>query len=147
MVEAALQLQAAAATLAVVLTLAQGNRKIKDTIKEALAMGADDAFIVTDDALIGADQGARPWPSPAIEKIGGADVIIFGEGSTDGYPARWARVWPSCWGLKLAMPGSSPPAAPAYRPSAAWRLHRGARIQPPWSSRSPAKSMSPAFTL
>lgn len=89
-VEAALQLQAAAGdTQVVVLTLAEGNRKIKDTIKEALAMGADEAYIVTDDALIGADQAGKALAlAKAIEQIGGADVIIFGEGSTDNYSGQ-----------------------------------------------------------
>ena len=39
--------------------------------------GADEAFIVTDDALIGADQVGKALAiAKAIEKIGGADVII-----------------------------------------------------------------------
>ena len=89
-VEAALQLQAAAGdTQVIALTLAEGNRKIKDTMKEALAMGADEAYIVTDDALVGADQAGKALAiAKAIEMIGGADVIIFGEGSTDNYSGQ-----------------------------------------------------------
>lgn len=89
-VEAALQLQAAAGdTQVIALTLAEGNRKIQDTMKEALAMGADEAYIVTDDALVGADQAGKALAiAKAIEMIGGADVIIFGEGSTDNYSGQ-----------------------------------------------------------
>lgn len=89
-VEAALQLQAALGdTQVIAVTLAEGNRKIKDTIKEVLAMGADEAYIVIDDALVGADQAGKALAlAKAIEKIGGADLIIFGEGSTDNYSGQ-----------------------------------------------------------
>jgi electron transfer flavoprotein beta subunit len=88
--EAALQLQAAVGdTKVIALTIAEGNRKIKDTMKEALAMGADEAFIVSDPALVATDQAAKAITlAKAIEKIGGADLIIFGEGSTDGYSGQ-----------------------------------------------------------
>lgn len=89
-VEAALQLQAAVGdTQVVALTIAEGNRKIKDTIKEVLAMGADEAYILTDEVLASADQAGKALAlAKAIEKIGGADLIIFSEGSTDNYSGQ-----------------------------------------------------------
>ncbi|NLT35199.1 MAG: electron transfer flavoprotein subunit beta/FixA family protein [Gaiellales bacterium] len=89
-VEAALQLQAAVGdTQVVALTIAEGNRKIKDTMKEVLAMGADEAYILSDDALTAADQAGKALAlAKAIEKIGGADLIVFAEGSTDNYSGQ-----------------------------------------------------------
>lgn len=89
-VEAALQLQASVGdTQVVAVTLAENNRKIKDTMKEVLAMGADEAYVVVDDALVRADQAGKALAlAKAIEKIGGADLIIFGEGSTDNYSGQ-----------------------------------------------------------
>ncbi len=89
-VEAALQLQSAVGdTLVVALTIAEGNRKIKDTMKEVLAMGADEAYILSDDALTAADQAGKALAlAKAVEKIGGADLIVFAEGSTDNYSGQ-----------------------------------------------------------
>ena len=88
--EAALQLQAALGdTKVIALTIAEANRKIKDTMKEALAMGADEAYIVSDPALVTTDQAAKAAVlAKAIDQIGGADLILFGEGSTDGYSGQ-----------------------------------------------------------
>jgi electron transfer flavoprotein beta subunit len=96
--EAALQLRDAAGEGRVVaVTVAQGDRKIRETMKEALAIGADEAVIVSDPALDDTDQiGAALALARAIEKSGPFDLVLFGEGSTDGYsgqvPSRVAEL-------------------------------------------------------
>ena len=55
--EAAVALRDAAGGKVVALCLAEGNRKVKETIKEALAMGADEAVVVDDPALAAARPG------------------------------------------------------------------------------------------
>ena len=58
-IEAAIQLRDAAGEGTIVaLSVAEGNRKIKETLKEVLAMGADEAVVVADPALASADPGA-----------------------------------------------------------------------------------------
>ncbi len=96
--EAALQLRdAAGGGRIVAVTVAQGDRKVRETIKEALAIGADEAVIVSDPALDDTDQaGAALALARALEKSGPFDLVLFGEGSTDGYsgqvPSRVAEL-------------------------------------------------------
>ncbi|WP_287950317.1 FAD-binding protein [Acidiplasma sp.] len=55
------------------------------SIKEAIAMGADDAYLVTDAAMAGSDTWATSYTvAQAIKKLGGADVILFGRRAVDG---------------------------------------------------------------
>jgi len=80
-----------------VVALSAGSGKLQETIKEALAMGADRAALVVDPALGGADAaGMARALAAAIEKLGGADLILLGEGSDDEYtgqiPSRLAAV-------------------------------------------------------
>lgn len=88
--EAALTLRDAAGNGRVVaVSAAQGDRKIRETMKEALAIGADEAVIVADPALDAADQtGVALALAHALEKSGPFDLILFGEGSTDGYSGQ-----------------------------------------------------------
>jgi electron transfer flavoprotein beta subunit len=88
--EAALQLRDAAGggTITAV-TVSEGDRKIRETMKEALAIGADAAVIVADDGLAGADQtGVALTLAKAVEKAGPFDLLLFGEGSSDGYSGQ-----------------------------------------------------------
>jgi electron transfer flavoprotein beta subunit len=88
--EAALQLRdAAGGGTITALTVAEGNRKVKETLKEALAMGADEGAIVADAALEATDQAALAAAlAAAITKIGHCDLVLFGEGSTDNYSGQ-----------------------------------------------------------
>jgi electron transfer flavoprotein beta subunit len=88
--EAALQLRDAAGSGTITaLTVSEGDRKIRETMKEALAIGADTAVIVADDGLTGADQaGVELALAKAIEKAGPFDLLLFGEGSSDGYSGQ-----------------------------------------------------------
>jgi electron transfer flavoprotein beta subunit len=87
--EAAVQLRDAVGGKVVAVTVSEGNRKVRETMKEALAIGADEAVIVSDAALDEADQaGVAQALAKAIEKKGHFDLLLFGEGSTDGYSGQ-----------------------------------------------------------
>ena len=79
-----------------VIALALGSPKLRDTIKEALAMGADEAVLLIDQAFEGSDtMTTAKILAKAIEKIE-CDLILCGEGSTDNYsgqvPSRPAEI-------------------------------------------------------
>jgi electron transfer flavoprotein beta subunit len=88
--EAAIQIKESGINVAVLaLTVAEANGRIRETIKEALAIGADEAVIVTDPALVATDQAAvAATLARAVEHVGGADLLLFGEGSTDNYSGQ-----------------------------------------------------------
>jgi len=72
-----------------VTALALGKAKLKDGIKEALAIGADEAVLLIDPAFEGSDTMATAKAlARAIEKIGEYDLILCGEGSTDNYSGQ-----------------------------------------------------------
>jgi electron transfer flavoprotein beta subunit len=80
-----------------VIVLAVGSPKLRETIKEALAMGADEAVILTDPAFEGSDaMGSARTLAAAIRKIGSVDLVLTGEGSADEYsgqvPSRLAEL-------------------------------------------------------
>ena len=80
-----------------VTALALGSPKLRDTIKEALAMGADEAVLLIDPVFQGSDSRSTAQAlARAIEKIGEYDLILCGEGSTDNYsgqvPSRMAEI-------------------------------------------------------
>ena len=72
-----------------VIALALGNAKLKDLIIEALAMGADEAVMLTDAAFAGGGSaGTALALTAAIRKIGKYDLILMGEGSADNYSGQ-----------------------------------------------------------
>ena len=80
-----------------VIVVAVGSPKLRETIKEALAMGADEAVILTDPAFEGSDaMGSARTLAAAIQKIGAVDLVLTGEGSADEYsgqvPSRLAEL-------------------------------------------------------
>jgi electron transfer flavoprotein beta subunit len=80
-----------------VVAVAAGSPKLKDTIKEALAIGADEAVILTDPAFQDSDaMGSARLLAKTIEKIGEYDLILLGDGSADNYsgevPPRLAEL-------------------------------------------------------
>ena len=85
-----------------VTALCIGPESAKEALKHALAMGADDAILVSDPALTeGLDTvGAARVLAAAIQKIGGVDMVVFGRQTLDSgsglTPAQTARVlgWP-----------------------------------------------------
>lgn len=71
-----------------VTVLSMGPPQAKEALKECLAMGADEAVLVSDRAFGGADTLATSYTlSAAIKKIG-FDLIICGKQSIDGDTAQ-----------------------------------------------------------
>ena len=64
-----------------VVALCIGNAKLKDTIKDALARGADEAVLIIDPTFDTMDSGARTVMAAAVRKMGHYDAIFMGEGS------------------------------------------------------------------
>jgi electron transfer flavoprotein beta subunit len=72
-----------------VIALSFGSAKLKDTIKDALATGADEAVIIVDPALANADSKmTAKILAKAVQKIAKFDLILLGEGSTDNYSGQ-----------------------------------------------------------
>lgn len=72
-----------------VIVLAAGSEELEDTIKEALAAGADEAVLIMDEQLAGADgQVSAMVLAAAIRKMENVDLILFGEGSADNYSGQ-----------------------------------------------------------
>lgn len=67
-----------------VTALCIGPESAKDALKHALAMGADDAILISDPALTEIDSvAAARVLAAAIQKIGGADMVVFGRQTLD----------------------------------------------------------------
>ena len=87
--EAAVQLKEASDGDATVTVLTVGNEETQETVKEALASGADDAFIISDDEYGHIDSlQAATLIADAIRRIGDVDALFFGEGSGDSYSGQ-----------------------------------------------------------
>jgi len=72
-----------------VTVLSVGSIKLKETVLQALAMGADDATIVVDAVCDGSDPAPTALAlGAAVKKIGLPDLILLGEGSTDNYSGQ-----------------------------------------------------------
>lgn len=83
-----------------VVALAVGPKGATDTLRKALAMGADSAIHVIDDALEGADLALTATVIAAAAQRAGFDVIIAGNESTDGR----GGVIPAILAEKLGLP-------------------------------------------
>ena len=99
-----------------VTALCIGPESARDALKHALAMGADEAVLVSDPALAeGLDTvGAARVLAAAIVKIGGADMVMFGRQTLDNgsglTPPQTARVlgWPMLgWVGQIKVEGES----------------------------------------
>lgn len=93
--EAALQLKERIGGDTSVTVLAMVPQRSKEVLRKALAMGADGAYVVSDDALIGSDVSMTVAAlARALEKIG-FDLVIGGgltdDGSTGGVPGGVAE--------------------------------------------------------
>lgn len=73
-----------------VTVLSAGNEELEDTIKEALAAGADEAIIITDDKVLNdADSSIIAQVlTAAVKQLEDVDVLLFGEGSGDNYSGQ-----------------------------------------------------------
>jgi electron transfer flavoprotein beta subunit len=83
-----------------VIALCMGPATASDTIRKALAMGADSGVLVSDDALAGSDAiGTARVLAAALKKIG-FDLALFGSAAADSY----GGVVPSAVAELLDMP-------------------------------------------
>jgi electron transfer flavoprotein beta subunit len=83
-----------------VIVLCMGLATASDTIRKALAMGADSGVLVSDDALTGSDAiGTARVLAAALKKIG-FDLALFGSAAADSY----GGVVPSAVAELLDMP-------------------------------------------
>jgi len=83
-----------------VIVLCMGPATASDTIRKALAMGADSGVLVSDDALAGSDAiGTARVLAAALKKIG-FDLALFGSAAADSY----GGVVPSAVAELLDMP-------------------------------------------
>lgn len=86
-IEAALKLKQAYGGKVTVITMAPPNAA--ENLREALAMGADEAVLLSDRAFGGADTLATSYTlAKGIEKLGGFDIIFCGAESADGATAQ-----------------------------------------------------------
>lgn len=68
-----------------VTVISMGPPQAKEVLREALAMGADEAYLVTDRAFGGSDTYATSYIlSEAIKKLGSYDIILGGKQAIDG---------------------------------------------------------------
>lgn len=72
-----------------VIAVSAGSNELTDTMKEALAMGADEAIMVVSPDFEGADSGvAAAALAKAIAKVEEYGIILLGEGSADNYSGQ-----------------------------------------------------------
>ena len=91
-VEEALRLKDATGEGEVVL-LSLGPAKAQDALRKALAMGADRAVLVSDEAAAGSDLVATSYALARALERQGADLILFGQQAADSDGAvLWAAV-------------------------------------------------------
>jgi electron transfer flavoprotein beta subunit len=90
-VEEALRLKGDSDTEVVVVSL--GPAKAADSLRKALAMGADRAVLVSDDAAAGSDLVATSKVLAKTLERENADLVLFGQQASDGDGAvLWAAV-------------------------------------------------------
>ena len=64
--------------------VARRRRELEQVLREALAMGADEAHVVIDEALVPGDPMATARALAALlQKLGGFDLVVTGEASMD----------------------------------------------------------------
>ncbi|MDF2501541.1 MAG: carD 6 [Anaerosporomusa subterranea] len=86
-VEAALQLKEKHGGKVTVVSM--GPPQAKDALKECIAMGADEALLISDRAFGGADTLATSYTlAAAAKKLGKVDMIICGKQAIDGDTAQ-----------------------------------------------------------
>src|SRR5437773_6435435 len=91
-VEEALRLKDAGGEAEIVL-VSLGPAKAQDALRKALAMGADRAVLVSDDAAAGSDLVATSYVLAKALERQDADLVLFGQqaGDSDG-AVLWAAV-------------------------------------------------------
>src|SRR5919106_3812344 len=91
-VEEALRIRDAAGVGEIVL-VSMGPAKTADALRKALAMGADRAVLVTDDAAAGADLVGTSRVLAAVLERESPDLVLFGQQASDADGAvLWSAV-------------------------------------------------------
>jgi len=68
-----------------VTVITMGPPQGESALRDALAMGADEAYLITDRSMAGADTWATSYTIyRAVQKLGGADLYLFGRRAVDG---------------------------------------------------------------
>lgn len=76
-----------------VVAISMGPPQAEDVLKKALAMGCDEAVLLSDRAFGGADTLATGYVlAKAAEKIGDYDLLLFGRHASDGETAQTGPV-------------------------------------------------------
>ena len=83
-----------------VTVISMGPERATEAVRKALSMGANDAILVTDSKLAGADALATSAVLAAVIEKGGFDLVICGTESTD---ARMSVV-PAMVSARLGLP-------------------------------------------
>lgn len=84
-VEAALRLRESASGPCEVVTVSMGPPRAESALREVLAMGADQAVLVSDKAFAGADTWSTACVlAAALRRLAPVDLILCGERATDG---------------------------------------------------------------
>ncbi len=72
-----------------VTVLSMGPPQVEGALREALAIGVDNAILISDKKFAGADTLATSYTlSAAIRKLGDYDIILFGKQAIDGDTAQ-----------------------------------------------------------
>jgi len=72
-----------------IIVLSMGPPQVESAVREAIAMGADEAVLLSDRAFAGADTWATSYTlAKGVEKIGEFDLIICGKQAIDGDTAQ-----------------------------------------------------------
>ena len=74
---------------ATVTVISMGPPQADEILKEAIAMGADDAALISDRALAGSDTLATSFAlAAAVKKVGAVDLVLCGKQAIDGDTAQ-----------------------------------------------------------
>src|SRR3989339_357449 len=111
-IEAALALKEQHGGKVTVITM--GPPQAKEALKQAVAMGADEVYLVSDRAFAGSDTWATSYTlSQAIKKIGNYDLILCGKQAIDGDTAQvgpgiaeWLNIPQVTFAVKIEVDGT-----------------------------------------
>jgi electron transfer flavoprotein beta subunit len=93
---------------ATVVAVSMGPPQAEDVLKKALALGCDEACLLSDRAFGGADTLATAYTlSKAADKIGDYDLLLFGRHAVDGDTAQTGPATASFLGIPQVTLASS----------------------------------------
>ena len=87
-----------------VIAMTMGPVQAETMMKDAYAMGADEAYILSDPVFAGADVLATAYTlAQGIRLLGGADLIICGRQTTDGDTAQVGPALAEAWVSRIVQ--------------------------------------------